>query len=287
MARRPGLIEDLFEIGSHLSWRMCLVTAPVAGIGLHLLAVILTAPTSATTMGNLGSFAARNLIGTIAYLMQFVIPLALLVGALVSYFRRSQAGFLFQRAALGSTDVISKMSWPQFERLIGEAFRRQGFQVQETGRRSADGGVDLILVKEGNCYLVQCKNWRSRQVGVGVVRELNGVIAMRKAAGGVVVTGGSFTREAWHFAQLSGIALVDGEELESMIREIERKRAEPAPLSARVRAETLAPLPGESLQCPKCGSAMVRRVARQGAYAGQGFWGCHRYPECRGTRSIL
>jgi restriction system protein len=135
---------------------------------------------------------------------------------------------------------------------------------------------------------VQCKHWRSRQVGVTVVRELKGVIAARKAAGGFVVTGGTFTREAWHFAQQSGVELIDGEKLESLIREIERKRAEdtvgkaPAPSVELQTPHARA----ESVPCPTCGSAMVKRVARQGTRAGQEFLGCSRFPECRGTRAI-
>ena len=38
--------------------------------------------------------------------------------------------------------------------------------------------------------------------------------------------------------------------------------------------------------CPRCGSGMVRRVARRGANAGGAFWGCSRFPSCRGTRNI-
>ena len=38
--------------------------------------------------------------------------------------------------------------------------------------------------------------------------------------------------------------------------------------------------------CPRCGSAMLRREARKGAQAGQLFWGCPKFPECRGTRPI-
>ncbi|MCW5758001.1 MAG: topoisomerase DNA-binding C4 zinc finger domain-containing protein [Phycisphaeraceae bacterium] len=35
--------------------------------------------------------------------------------------------------------------------------------------------------------------------------------------------------------------------------------------------------------CPRCGSAMVRRVARQGPNAGGAFLGCSRYPACKAT----
>jgi restriction system protein len=37
---------------------------------------------------------------------------------------------------------------------------------------------------------------------------------------------------------------------------------------------------------PKCGSAMVRRTAKKGTNAGNEFWGCVSYPQCRGFISI-
>ncbi len=36
--------------------------------------------------------------------------------------------------------------------------------------------------------------------------------------------------------------------------------------------------------CPNCGAGMVRRTARRGSRRGNQFWGCSRYPSCRGTR---
>lgn len=38
--------------------------------------------------------------------------------------------------------------------------------------------------------------------------------------------------------------------------------------------------------CPLCGASMVRRTARRGRNAGGQFWGCSRYPRCKGTRNI-
>lgn len=38
--------------------------------------------------------------------------------------------------------------------------------------------------------------------------------------------------------------------------------------------------------CSRCGSAMLRRMARRGKNAGSYFWGCSRYPHCKGTRNI-
>lgn len=38
--------------------------------------------------------------------------------------------------------------------------------------------------------------------------------------------------------------------------------------------------------CPRCGSRMVLRVAKKGKHPGTKFWGCSRYPKCRGTREL-
>ena len=35
--------------------------------------------------------------------------------------------------------------------------------------------------------------------------------------------------------------------------------------------------------CPKCQGTMVRRTARKGPMAGYDFWGCKRFPRCKGT----
>ena len=38
--------------------------------------------------------------------------------------------------------------------------------------------------------------------------------------------------------------------------------------------------------CPLCGKPMRQRTAKQGPLAGQPFWGCSGYPQCRGTRKM-
>jgi len=40
-----------------------------------------------------------------------------------------------------------------------------------------------------------------------------------------------------------------------------------------------------SPSCPLCNAPMVLRTARRGANAGNSFYGCTRYPECRGIRN--
>lgn len=80
-------------------------------------------------------------------------------------------------------------------------------------------GVDLALARGHERYLVQCKQWRARQVGVSVVRELYGVMAAERVAGGYVVTSGSFTKDAKEFAAARHIELIDGNELSALLRD--------------------------------------------------------------------
>ncbi len=35
--------------------------------------------------------------------------------------------------------------------------------------------------------------------------------------------------------------------------------------------------------CPLCGQQMIRRTARRGQQQGSDFWGCPKFPKCRGT----
>jgi hypothetical protein len=48
-----------------------------------------------------------------------------------------------------------------------------------------------------------------------------------------------------------------------------------------------APDGAPGAMCPRCGGQLERRVARQGARAGEPFLGCSNYPRCRYTAPIL
>jgi restriction system protein len=172
---------------------------------------------------------------------------------------------------------IEGITWREFEMLVGEWFRRHGYGVHETDT-GPDGGVDLVLTRDGESYLVQCKQWKAYKVGVNIVREHLGVMVSQGAAGGYIVTSGDYTEEARRFAASNGIKLIDGIQLASWIRAV--KTTVNTPVSLDIPAPTQTrPV------CPACGADMLERKATRGAHAGQSFWGCSRYPKCRGTRS--
>lgn len=50
--------------------------------------------------------------------------------------------------------------------------------------------------------------------------------------------------------------------------------------------QSLAERHASTTICPKCGSALVLRLAKSGAQAGKGFYGCSRFPGCRYTKAV-
>ena len=291
--KRQGVFEDLIDIGSILPWWAGVVLALASYIGLHQLATMeLVAPTGGIGMGD---FVGKQMYKAFAMYLQYIVPALLLIGASVSAFKMRSRRALHGKVAAGVKSALERMSWKQFEQLVGEHFRRRGFAVQENDTGGADGGVDLVLTRGADRYLVQCKQWRARQVGVAPVRELYGVMAAEGAAGGYVVTSGVFSEEAKRFAEGREIELIDGEQLIGMIKV--QSAPHPNPLPARGGREispSLDPgsLSGETTRknevpaCPQCGSPMVLRTAKKGSNAGSLFWGCSTFPKtkCRGIR---
>lgn len=177
-----------------------------------------------------------------------------------------------------SSEDIRDLTWFEFEKLLCEAFRRQGYFVEHSGQASADGGVDIRLQRDGQRSLVQCKHWKSWQVGVKIVRELLGVVTSERAQWGILVASGTFTDDAVEFAKNNQIQLIDGAALGALIESVR----------AGGRTEDSREATNSPLQegCPKCGGAMVLRTAKRGNQAGSRFYGCTRYPQCNGIRQV-
>jgi restriction system protein len=177
-------------------------------------------------------------------------------------------------------ESIRRLTWRDFERVIAEAYRRRGYTVTENGGGGADGGVDLVLSKEGT-VLVQCKQWQALRVGVKEVRELFGILTAEKAEGAILIASGLFTEEARAFAAGKPLELIDGTGLLTLIGTTQDGASPPAS-----RTPSLRPAQSSAPACPRCGQAMVLRTAQQGPRAGSQFWGCSKYPSCRGTVEV-
>ena len=300
MARRKkfSTAEDLIHVVALLPWWAGVALALILYVVLHRIA-IQPMPVPGPT-GQEISVPMQSLWRGLATFGQYALPILCLAGAGVSAWKRKRRTALVADVAQSqASDVLDGMSWREFEILVGEGFRLQGYQVLETGGEGPDGGVDLVLRRGGEKFLVQCKQWRAFKVGVDVVRELYGVMAARGATGGFAVTSGRFTDDASRFAIGRNIRLVDGPKLHGLIQQARASSkngtsappttavAPIAPMAPAVVAVAAPAIEPTSLpSCPLCTKPMARRIAKRGTNAGSEFWGCTGYPTCRGTRAI-
>lgn len=268
--RKQSPAEDLVDLVAMLPWWAGVALAMVSYLVLHAYAARPVLPLPGATPGAHVAGIVTTIWHGLAGIGQYVIPLLCVAGAVISAVgRKRRRGLLLQAVKPGGAAAIADMSWQEFELLVGEAFRRRGCSVLEKGGGGADGGVDLVLDKAGERYLVQCKHWRAFKVGVSVVREFYGLMAAEGAVGGYIVTSGVFSDEAREFASGRNVELISGTELPGLLG-ISKKAVSVAPQAA-------APL------CPRCRRPMTHRVARRGTSAGKPFWGCSTYPACRGV----
>lgn len=123
-------------------------------------------------------------------------------------------------------DILSKMSPPAFERLAQRMLRESGFiQVEVTGR-SGDGGIDgKGILRLGGLLsfqiIFQCKRYKG-SVSAAQVRDFRGAMVGR-ADKGLLITTGTFTKDAMREATRDGasaIDLVDGEQFLEKLKEL-------------------------------------------------------------------
>lgn len=259
-SRRKSDADELFDSLAEAPWWVSIVVGLICYIvvGFVLPAV----------------FGGDRMVGSlVTALSQFAwLSVIFLIPALASFLRfRGKRRMLDRQSSIES---IRELSWKRFEELLGEAYRRHGFTVIENSGVGADGGIDLVIRRGGETYLVQAKQWKTYKVGVKVVREMLGLVTAHKAKGAIVVCSADFTQEARDFAAKNHVELVDGPALLELVRSLQSTASLPAGLASQLASDRI---------CPSCGREMVLRTATRGANAGGRFWGCSGYPECRHT----
>ena len=149
-------IEDFVALVALMPWWACVALALVSYLVLHGLAQPVVP--SNIDPHHLEQLVTRSLITGLAMAGQFVVPIACLFAAGVSATQRHRRGSLLASVTHAKApDALQGMSWQEFELLVGEAFRVQGYEVSERGGAGPDGGVDLVLRKDKEKFLVQCK----------------------------------------------------------------------------------------------------------------------------------
>ncbi len=175
---------------------------------------------------------------------------------------------------------LHTLSWDQFELLVGEIFRRQGYGVELSAALGADGGIDLVLRRDGESIPVQCKHWKTARVTAREMREFFGAMTDAAAPRGVFVTTGDFSRDAREFAAGKSIDLIDGRALARQIAAVQRPEENIFDVTSWLDGFTAQARIFDP-ECPSCRGAMV---IRQNRTTGSAFWGCTTYPRCSGKR---
>ncbi len=146
----------------------------------------------------------------------------------------------------------------EFEEYIANLFISLGYKAEKVGG-SHDGGIDVIIKKDGETGYIQCKKFITSEVPVGAVRDFYGAFVGHFAtAKGYFISTNKFTLEAIKFAEDKPIELVDHFKLIKYIKLANR---------------------GKEDVCPKCGGLLVERNGKFGK-----FYGCSNYPKCDFTK---
>jgi len=158
---------------------------------------------------------------------------------------------------------IREMSWPEFEQLVAANYQSLGYEVEHVGRATSDGGRDLVMKKDRETVLVQCKHYRDSWVHVIPLRQFLGTLEHYRAKRGIFVSCGVFDASAEEFAkQNPRIELVAGERLQEMIQASVARR-----------------LGGRIYSCSNCGAPMKPKTGKYGL-----FLSCSNYPACKGSQ---
>ena len=110
-----------------------------------------------------------------------------------------------------------RLSGEEFEEYFARVLGANGFRHVELTRAGRDQGVDILAVRGGESWAIQCKNY-SGAVGNFAVQEVAAGQVYYGCDRAAVVCPGSYTRAAVELAGANGVDLWDEEAIASMIR---------------------------------------------------------------------
>lgn len=117
------------------------------------------------------------------------------------------------------TTQYTKQKTPiEYERYIASKLKGIGFDTRVT-KGSGDQGVDVLAVRAGLSFAIQCKMY-SHPVGNSAVQEVYAGKEFYNTNYGVVVTNASFTKSARQLANKNHIILLHDTQLDELLRYI-------------------------------------------------------------------
>ena len=123
-----------------------------------------------------------------------------------SYQRRQKT--TFYKNNLSKIDDLINLTPVEFEKWVKKhVFEKEGWKVSET-KLTGDGGIDLILTKNGEHSIAQCKRFKNT-VGEPLLRDFYGTMISEGVSRGYFVTTGLFSLSALKFTEGKPIEMID------------------------------------------------------------------------------
>lgn len=119
-------------------------------------------------------------------------------------------------APTGDLRRIDRMSGPEFEQWCAAILRRNGFNTVRVMGGSGDQGMDVMGMRHGQKWLIQCKRY-SKPVGNKAVQEAYAGKAYYRCQKAAVMSNTYFTSGAKELAKRTGVLLWDRDELIRLI----------------------------------------------------------------------
>lgn len=191
-----------------------------------------------------------------------------------------------QDSPQNASESLKDLAAPEFEQLVHRIFKQRGYSVADK-RDGAFDGADLILQRNGESTYVQYQHWKDSQVDETDLGEFYVAMEVDGVKHGIVITSGEFTPDALDFSLGKSLMLINGIDLSQMIDALPSVTDEEKS-EAQVDEQTETKqqeMPELEPLCPICGQKMIKRTAKKGRNAGNTFWGCSKFPGCRGVVS--
>jgi len=175
----------------------------------------------------------------------------------------------------------------EFEDFVYRIFIQRGYAITEKSDDAYDG-ADLVLQRNDESTYVQYKDWQEQQVDVTAIGELYVAMEFAGVKHGIAITMGEFTAEALDFSLGKSLMLINGADFSQMIEalppasDVAADKKSEESIEAAIDKQEMPEL--EPL-CPICSQKMIKRTAKKGKNAGNTFWGCSKFPGCRGVVS--
>jgi len=100
------------------------------------------------------------------------------------------------------------LTWEEFEHEVAHWFERRDYKAKITNPTN-DGGIDIILTRNGEKSYAQCKHYVDDKVDITIVRELRGVMADSDVHEGYIAClNGLRSKDAYRFAERNNIHII-------------------------------------------------------------------------------